>query len=105
MGVLITIKKITSNNDIHYYCVQSNDFKFNEPFFIGIDSKARKMYIYRCDIASIPDCFIDLVNLEEASKAIDACAWISQRLIACILVKVLRAFQENIYPNYIDYAA
>jgi hypothetical protein len=99
MGIYIEIKKIKTEDYLHYYQVIPHDFKEVMPFTICIDSKNNFLHFLKAN-NEVEKTTINLQNYYDAN--ID---WLPMGLVAKILARVIDAVKQQVFPDYISHCS
>ncbi len=99
MGIYIEIKKIKTENCLHYYQVIPHDFKEIIPFNICIDSKNNLLHLFKAKDETQKST-INLKNYLDTN--ID---WLPIELVARILARVIEAVKKQEFPEYISHCS
>ncbi len=100
LAKLIKITKIYEKNSIHYYDISTKDFQSKE-FYIGIDSPNKQILVFDAKDFSKP---LNIININQADEIIDIPS-IDPRLLWPVIGQAIKALQQNLFPQYLDYHA
>lgn len=95
------MKKVKSTDSIYYYEINTEDFLYSKPLFIGIDKKEEKLYFLTEKTTSKPTYILDL-NKPSFLEKDDL---LPVGLVFRIYKKVLQAVKVNDFGDYIVYSA
>jgi len=102
MGILVEIKNKQHEGSVVYYTIPYTGFTELLPFKIGIDTEKKYVYIYK-DL-NIHDMPIKVIDFNDEDKPIEKCQ-IPSKVIGIIIIRVLKCFRENNFPDDISYCA
>jgi hypothetical protein len=68
MAILIEITKIKTENDIHFYEVAIDSYRYTKPLVVAIDAITKNILFFLNNNLTNFVCAIDLLNLPESLK-------------------------------------
>ena len=102
MGIYIKIRTIDKQEDDRiYYEVLTQDFG-GAHFYFCIDQKNKKLLFFIKNDFSDAIKIIDLLQLDEPLGCLDN---IDQKIYTRVVMKVVKTFEENNFPENLDYCA
>jgi hypothetical protein len=102
LSIYIKIRKIDKKEDSKiYYEVLTQDFG-EAHFYFCIDQKNKKLLFFIKNDFSAVIKIIDLLRLDEPLGFLEH---INQKIYTRIVMKVIKAFQENNFSDNLDYCA
>ncbi len=102
MALYIEIKKVNFANSIHYYHAMTETAHGPLAFFIGIENHKKLLHVHKDNINKIPDFSIDLERPYIDENMQDK---VFQNMLVRVLVKAMKAYRDNNYPEYISFEA
>lgn len=102
LGIYIKIRRINKEEDKKfYYEVLTQDFG-GAHFYFCIDQENKRLLFFIKNDFSIVIKTIDLLQQDESLGFLDS---INQKIYARVVMKVMKAFQENDFSENLDYCA
>jgi hypothetical protein len=102
LGIYIKIRTIDKQEDDRiYYEVLTQDFG-GAHFYFCIDQKNKKLLFFIKNDFSDAIKIIDLLQLDEPLGCLDN---IDQKIYTRVVMKVVKTFEENNFPENLDYCA
>lgn len=102
MGIYIKIRKMDKQEDNKfYYEVLTQDFG-GAHFYFCIDQKNKKLLFFVKNDFSAAIKIVDLLQVDESLGFLDD---IDQKIYIRVVMKAFKAFQENDFPENLDYSA
>lgn len=102
MSIYIKIKKISNEENIKvYYEILTEDFNGSH-FYFCIDQENKQLLFFMTNDFSKPIKTINLLCLDEPVGVLEG---IDQRIYTRATMKAIQAFEENNFPEYLDYCA
>src|SRR5271154_3520762 len=101
MGIYIKIEKYKENNEIGYYIVSTQDFG-GAYFYIGINKKLKKVYLYSSKNLKTNIGEINCAKNDEPINLIDG---IQAAIIGRVIIKAMQAFEKKFFPDFLSYEA
>jgi hypothetical protein len=102
MAIYIRIKKISDEEGLRvYYEVLTNDFS-GAHFYFCIDQENKQLLFFMTNDFSKIIKIINFLYLEEPIGLLEG---VDQRIYIRVVMKAIKAFQENYFPIDLDYCA
>lgn len=102
MGILVEINDKYQQGSMIYYTVPYTGFTEVLPFKIGIDIEKKYVYIYKdLNVYGTP---IKIIDMNDMDKPIGDCQ-IPSKIVGVVIIRVLKCFRENNFPDDISYCA
>jgi hypothetical protein len=102
VGIYIKIRKMDKQEDSRiYYEVLTQDFG-GAHFYFCINQKDKKLLFFINNDFSAAIKIIDFLQLDEPLGLLDN---IDQKIYTRVVMKAVKAFQENNFPENFDYCA
>jgi hypothetical protein len=101
MGVYIKIVKLLEKDGIGYYEVSTEDFG-GAHFYIGINKSAQIINFYTSSDLNKPVKVVDCTRKNDPISTMDN---VPMAIFGRVIIKVMRSFNLDIFPNYLSYEA
>ena len=99
MECYILIRKVSDQNNVHYYAVFKKDNETEISYYIGLDSDRKKIYFYNDHLFKNPSCIYDQ-NHDRFEKT-------DQQMLPLlngkVIRKALKALRNNNFPQSISW--
>ncbi len=99
MGIYVKIRKILNENNNLYYLVEDEYHEKN--FYISINLNKKNITFYNTKKFVNPIKTIDLTNPEEIFNV----PGIDGKMLGPVIIKVIRALNDNDFPEIMDYCS
>jgi hypothetical protein len=101
MGIYIKMHKLFELNQIGYYEVSTDNFG-GCYFFIGINKKNKSIECYLTKDFSAP---LKIIKFDNENEMLGNLPGVDASILGRVVIKALRIFETNNFPEYLDYAS